>query len=126
MTKVSQNVYIWLDNQRKDEVSLIEISKKIITNLRTEVDKFSRDFIIDSFQAIVKLMTSFDLKKLLKSQETTSKHLMRLNGVVLDGDVGQTTINWSIERVHQIFNLVEKISSQEKFVEDFDHEDVEN
>ncbi|KAL3504150.1 hypothetical protein ACH5RR_033991 [Cinchona calisaya] len=84
------------DTQTK-EVSLIDISKKMDTNLGTEVDKFSRDFIIGNFQAIVKLMTSSNLRELLKSQEAVSKHLMRLNGVVLDGDVGQTAVDWFVE-----------------------------
>ncbi|KAL3512921.1 hypothetical protein ACH5RR_025638 [Cinchona calisaya] len=87
ITKVSQSEDILLDNQIK-EVSLIEISKKMVTNLGTKVDKFSRDFIIGSFQAIVKSVTYFDLSELLKSQEDVSKHLMRLNIVVLDGDTG--------------------------------------
>ncbi|KAL3529686.1 hypothetical protein ACH5RR_009008 [Cinchona calisaya] len=34
------------------------------TNLETKVDKFSRDFIISSFRAIVKLMTSSDLSEI--------------------------------------------------------------
>ncbi|KAL3506825.1 hypothetical protein ACH5RR_032207 [Cinchona calisaya] len=74
----------------KEEVSLIDVSKKMVTNLWTKVEKFSRDFIIDSFYAIVKLMTSSDLNELLRSRESVSKHLMRLNGVVLDGDARQT------------------------------------
>ncbi|KAL3498517.1 hypothetical protein ACH5RR_041249 [Cinchona calisaya] len=98
----------------------------MVTNLGTKVDKFSRDFIIGSFQVIVKLMNSSDLSELLKSEEAVSKHLMRLNGVVLDGDTRQTTVNSFAERVHQTFDLAKKISSQEKFVKDVDHEDVEN
>ncbi|KAL3529780.1 hypothetical protein ACH5RR_009102 [Cinchona calisaya] len=70
------------------EVSLIDMSKKMVTNLEIEVDKFSRDFIIGSFQAIVKLMISSNLSELLKSQEAISKHLMRLNRMVLDDDTG--------------------------------------
>ncbi|KAL3528132.1 hypothetical protein ACH5RR_012788 [Cinchona calisaya] len=49
----------------------------------------------------------------------------RLNRVILDSDPRQTVVNWFPERVHQTFDLVEKISSQEKFVEDVDYEDVE-
>ncbi|KAL3518751.1 hypothetical protein ACH5RR_021340 [Cinchona calisaya] len=71
----------------------------MITNARIEVDKFSKDFIIGSFQAIVKLMTSSsDLSELLKSREDVSKHLMRLNGVVLDGGTRRTVVNWLAER----------------------------
>ncbi|KAL3532927.1 hypothetical protein ACH5RR_006448 [Cinchona calisaya] len=125
LTRVLQPEDILSYTQTKEEVSLIDIFKKMVTNLGTEVDKFSRDFIISSFQAIVMLITSSDLSKLLKSRETVSKHLMRLNGVVLHGDAGQTTVNWFVERVHQTFDLAEEISSHERFVKDIDHEDVE-
>ncbi|KAL3522517.1 hypothetical protein ACH5RR_015351 [Cinchona calisaya] len=67
MTKVSRSMDILSDIWTKEEVSLICISKKMVTNLGTQVDKFSRDFIIGSFQGIVKLMTSSDLSELFKS-----------------------------------------------------------
>ncbi|KAL3506745.1 hypothetical protein ACH5RR_032127 [Cinchona calisaya] len=67
LTRVSQPDGILSDIQTKEEVSLIDISKKMVTNLGTEVDSFSRDFIISSFQAIVNLTTSSGLSELLKS-----------------------------------------------------------
>ncbi|KAL3516103.1 hypothetical protein ACH5RR_023005 [Cinchona calisaya] len=103
LNRVSQPEGILLDTQTKEEASLIDISKKMVTNLGTEVDKFSRDFII----------------------EDISEHLMRLNRVVLDGDVGRTAVNWFVERVHQAFDLAKKISSQEKLVKHIDCEGVE-
>ncbi|KAL3516101.1 hypothetical protein ACH5RR_023003 [Cinchona calisaya] len=103
LNRVSQPEGILLDTQTKEEASLIDISKKMVTNLGTEVDKFSRDFII----------------------EDISEHLMRLNRVVLDGDVGRTAVNWFVERVHQTFDLAKKISSQEKLVKHIDCEGVE-
>ncbi|KAL3522306.1 hypothetical protein ACH5RR_015140 [Cinchona calisaya] len=63
VTRVAQPKGIFSNTQTKEEVSLIDISKKMVTNLGTEADKFSRDFIIGSFQAIVKLMTSSDLSE---------------------------------------------------------------
>ncbi|KAL3516882.1 hypothetical protein ACH5RR_023784 [Cinchona calisaya] len=97
LTRVSQPVGILSDTQTEEEVSLTDISKKMVTNFGTKVDKFSRNFIIYSFQAIVKLMTSSNLCKLLKSREAISKHLMRLTGVVLDGNSGPTEVNWFVE-----------------------------
>ncbi|KAL3515887.1 hypothetical protein ACH5RR_022789 [Cinchona calisaya] len=95
-------------------------------NLETKVDKFAWDFIISSFLVIVKLITSYNLSELLKSYEPISKHLLRLNGMILDGDTGRTVVNWFAKCVHQTFDLAEKISSYEKFVKDIDTEDVEN
>ncbi|KAL3504867.1 hypothetical protein ACH5RR_034708 [Cinchona calisaya] len=77
------------------------------------------------FQAIVKLMTSSDLSELLKSREAVYKHLMRLNGVVLDGDAGRIAVDWFVERVQQTVNLAKKISSHEEFVKDVDRVGVE-
>ncbi|KAL3506730.1 hypothetical protein ACH5RR_032112 [Cinchona calisaya] len=107
LNRVSQPKGILSDTQAK-EVSLVNISKKMVTNLGTEVENFSRDFIIGSFQAIVKLITSSNLSEFLKSQQAVSRHLMRLNGVVLDGDAGQTAVDWFVKQVLQTFDLVEK------------------